>query len=310
VLTLRPMTADDAAGWAGLLAACEEVDRRGEHYDVEDCVEELGDPGLDLAADTWFVLDGGQPVGYQILRLRPGAQRLVLSEGAVHPAFRGRGIGSALLVSAREWAAERDASIVMQVPETQVGAVALAVGAGLTAVRWWSDMRRDLALPVAPAALPDGLTVAALGPPYDAARWDEPLRAAHNAAFAEHWGASPVPAQTWAHLRGGNRNFRPGCSAAALTGSGAVAGYVLGYEFDADTARTGVRDLYVATVGTVREWRGRGVAGALLAHVLAVAAADGFGRSSLTVDTQNPTGALGVYDRAGYVVRRREVSYA
>ncbi|MDN5932703.1 MAG: GNAT family N-acetyltransferase [Pseudonocardia sp.] len=308
-LQMRPMTPDDAAGWAALLAVCEEADGRGEHYDVEDCAEELAEPGLDLTADTWFVLDDDHPVGYQILHLRPGAQRWALSEAAVHPAHRGRGVGSALLARAREWAAQRGAGFVLQVPETQVDAVELAVGAGLTAVRWWSELRRDLARPVVPAALPDGLTVAPLGPPYEAARWDEPLRAAHNAAFAGHWGSSPVPADTWAHLRGGNRNFRPACSAAALTGAGAVAGYLLAYEFDADTARTGVRDLYVATVGTVDEWRGRGVAGALLAHVLTVAAADGFGRSSLTVDTQNPTGALGVYDRAGYVVHRREVSY-
>lgn len=161
---------------------------------------------------------------------------------------------------------------------------------------------------MAPAALPDGLTLHPLGPPYDGPRWDEPLRAAHNAAFAAHRGSSPVPAGTWAHLRGGNRDVRPACSAAALTGTGAVAGYLLAYEFDADTARTGIRDLYVASVGTVPGWRGRGLAGALLAHVLAVAAAVGFGRSSLTVDAQNPTGALG--DRAGYVVHRREVGFA
>jgi hypothetical protein len=114
--------------------------------------------------------------------------------------------------------------------------------------------------PITPALVPTGLTVASLGPRYDAARWDEPLRAAHNAACADHWGSAPVSQQAWVHWRTGNRSFRPGCSAVATTADGEIAGYVLGYEYDADTERTGRRDLYVATVAPSppigdEEWR-------------------------------------------------------
>lgn len=310
-LLRRPMAADDAARWAELLAACEAHDVRGEHWSVQDCADDLDDPELDLAADTELVLDDGRPVAYQMLRLRVSALgRRLHAEAAVHPAHRGRGIGTELLASAQRHAAERDAVLELRIAEDCADAVELAVAAGLTAVRWWSDLRRDLvAEPVVPLPVPDGLTVQALGPPYDAARWDEPLRAAHNAAFADHWGSAPVGAAAWAHGRT-NHNFRPDCSAAAVTGSGEVAGYLLAYEFAEDTARTGARELHVATLGTVLEWRGRGVAGALLAHALAVGAADGFARSSLGVDAHNPTGALGIYDRAGYVRHRREVSWA
>lgn len=70
-----------------------------------------------------------------------------------------------------------------------------------------------------------------------------------------------------------------------------------------ETERTGVPELPVATDGTVREWRG--AADALLAHVLAAGAAAGYTRSSSTVDTADPTGALGVHARAGYTPRRR-----
>jgi ribosomal protein S18 acetylase RimI-like enzyme len=180
----------------------------------------------------------------------------------------------------------------------------------MTAMRWWSEMTRDLREPVTPVPVPDGLTVVPLGPPYDAARWDGPLRAAHNAAFADHWGSTPVSAQAWAHYRTGGRAFRPACSAVALTAGDQVAGYLLAYEYEADTARTGRRDVYVGTVGTLTAHRGRGIAAALLAHVLAAAAGLGYATSSLTVDTQNPTGALGVYERAGYRLRRREVTYS
>ncbi|OLT22263.1 hypothetical protein BJF78_07670 [Pseudonocardia sp. CNS-139] len=178
----------------------------------------------------------------------------------------------------------------------------------MTPVRWWSEMTRGLAGPVPAAAPPPGLELSPLGPGYDAARWDAPLLAAHNAAFADHWGSTPTTAASWTHFRTG-RAFRPACSVAALAPDGTVAGYVMAYEFEADTAASGVRDLHVGTVGTLRAHRRRGVAAAMLAHVLRTGAGLGYGTSSLTVDAQNPTGALGVYERAGYRLHRREVTY-
>jgi ribosomal protein S18 acetylase RimI-like enzyme len=79
---------------------------------------------------------------------------------------------------------------------------------------------------------------------------------------------------------------------------------------DVDLARDSVRDLYVATVGTVPDRRGRGVAAALLTHALERARDGGYDSSSLHVDAQNPTGALGVYRRAGYLPVARQVTYA
>jgi len=302
-LTRRRPEPADAAALAALRNACEAVDRLGEHHDADDCAEEFTDPRLDLDGSL-LVLDGGTPVAAQLLYHL--GERLHAA-GEVHPDHRGRGIGSQLLAVARERAAVLGARLEVRVPEAKRDAVALAEGEGLTPVRWWSELRRDLADPVVPVPLPDGLTLHPLGPDHDP-RWDEPLRTAHNAAFADHFGSVAVDADAWVH-RTRSRHFRPTCSAAAATADGAVVGYLLAEEYEADTAATGVRELYVGTLGTVRDWRGRGVAGALLAHALATAAPEGYGRSSLTVDAGNPTGALGVYARAGYVLLRRDVTY-
>lgn len=303
------MTPDDAGRWAGLLAACEQVDRIGEHYDGADCAEELADPDLDLAVDSLLVLDGERAVAALVMPLRTGGSRRLIADGAVHPEHRGRGIGTALIEVARRRAAERDATVMLWADEALPDVAALASRSGFTPVRWWSDLRRDLSDPVHPVPLPDGLTAIALGPGYDPHRWDERLRAAHNAAFADHWGSTVLSAEAWRHHETGSRNFRPALSVAACTPSGEVGGYVLAFEYTAETERTGMRQLHVATVGTVREWRGRGVAGALLAHVLAAGATAGFTRSSLTVDSANPTGALGVYARAGYALHRRKCTW-
>lgn len=303
------MTLADAGRWAELLTACEEVDRIGDHYDVADCADELADPDLDPATDSVLVLDGDRAVAALVMHLRTGGFRRLIADGVVHPEYRGRGLGTELLGVARRRAAERDATVQLWVDDAVPDALAFASGSGLTAVRWWSQLRRDLAQPVLPVPLVEGLTPFPLGPFYDTERWDEPLRVAHNAAFADHWGSTEMDAAAWRHHETGSRHFLPEFSVAACTSSGEVAGYVLAMEFAAETARTGVRELHVATVGTVREWRGRGVAGALLAHVLAAGAAAGYPRSSLTVDSDNPTGALGVYDRAGYTAHRRKVTW-
>jgi mycothiol synthase len=311
-LRARPLQRHDATRFAALLQAVEEVDRRDEHVDADDCAELLGDPELDLERDSLVVLDAhGRAVAYQVLHLGSGPPlgRRVVASAAVHPAFRRRGIGTALMAVALERADALDAALVTRLAETGADAIALAERAGMRAVRWWSELTRELAVPVKAVPPPRGITVAALGPPYDAARWDEPLRLAHNSAFADHWGSAAVGPTAWAHQRTGTRAFRPGCSAVALVPDGSVAGYVLSYEYAVATARTGVRDLYVGTVGTLAVYRGRGIAGALLAHVLQAAVDQGYGTSSLTVDAENPTGALGVYDRAGFRLHRREVTY-
>lgn len=257
------MALDDAGRWAALLAAAEEVDRTGEHYDAADCAVELADPELDLARDSVLLLDGDAPVASQLLLVRgPAGARTVHVDGVVHPAHRGRGIGAALLDRARRRAAELGAELQIRVSELVPGAVGLVESAGLTAVRWWWELRRDLTAPTAAVELPPGLALTSLGPVYDPASWDEPLRVARNESFA------------------------------------------------AATARTGHRDLYVATVGTVPAWRGRGVAAALLAHALDRARARGYATSSLHVDAQNPTGALGVYRRAGYRTASRQITFA
>ncbi|HXV93315.1 MAG TPA: GNAT family N-acetyltransferase [Pseudonocardia sp.] len=321
-LHARPMHAGDAAAWADLLAAAEEAARTGEHYDVEDLVEELADPGVDHARDSLLVLEGELPVAYQILhRRRPDDRLWLVSEGTVRPSHRRRGVGAALIADGLRRAAEEDARYSMRVMGLDTGATAAAERAGLVPVRWWSQMSRPMTASttgsttgpttgLVAAPLPDGLVLHTLGPDYDAARWDEPLRAAHNAAFADHWGSSPVSAQAWAPTRTGSRSFRPAASVAVCTPGGDVVGYVLSQEHVAETARTGRRDLWVLDVGTLRAWRGRGVASAALAHVLATARDLGYDTASLFVDTGNPTGALGVYTRQGFRPVRRDVSYA
>jgi mycothiol synthase len=66
--------------------------------------------------------------------------------------------------------------------------------------------------------------------------------------------------------------------------------------------------LLAALVGTRRAGRNRGIASALLSRALADGKAAGFGTSSLVVDADSLTGAVGLYKRIGYTVERTGIS--
>ena len=88
--TTRPLTLADVAAVTEVIAA-QELDDVGEVVIEEaDLVGEWGRPSYDLAASSVGVLDGDRLVAYAEVM---GADR---GDAAVHPDYRGRGLGTAL----------------------------------------------------------------------------------------------------------------------------------------------------------------------------------------------------------------------
>jgi mycothiol synthase len=125
----------------------------------------------------------------------------------------------------------------------------------------WS-LKRSLDLAGPQVQLADGVRLV----PFDMSM-DEALRATHNEVFLDHWGSTPKDEESWKIEVTGARAFRGGSSYLVLDGE-TIAAYVLGYECDADTAVTGIKELYIGDLGTRRSHRGRGLARAALAKVL------------------------------------------
>ncbi|MBM7783534.1 GNAT family N-acetyltransferase [Tenggerimyces flavus] len=313
-IVARAIDKGDVDAWVALLQAVERVDDEGENYDADDLLEELADSKLDPALDTLGLWDGERMVGYAKVSTRPGAVEVdrVWMEGRIDPDWRRRGLGRRLL----EWSCARATAAHAEhnpdVPgacmaganSENAGAAALYVDAGFAPSRYFSNLKRDLTQPVPIAEPPAGLMVSAFD-----ARWDEATRVAHNEAFRDHWGSRPRDAEDWRTWVSGSRSFRAPLCRLALDGD-QVAGYVLSYEHAAEAEATGVRELWIGQVGTQRPYRGRGVARALLAQVLTAAAEAGYRRVGLGVDAENPTGALGLYERLGFVVLRSFANYA
>jgi len=309
----RPIDKGDAGAWAELLAAKEKVDQEGENYDADDLIEELSDPKLDAEKDTIGLWADGAMVGYAAVRWRANVIDVdrVGTEGTVHPEWRGRGLGAALLPwiirRAGEVHAERhpevDGEINTGAISTNVGAHDLLTSHGFEECRYFFHMQRTFDAPVPEVTVPEGLKVVAYDPSYD-----QRLMDAHNEAFMDHWGSTPKDEETWKVWFTGSRAFRGDVCRLVVDGDKIVA-YALGYEYVADTEATGIREVYIGQVGTLRSHRGRGLARLALAELLTESQRTGYKRASLGVDADNPTGALGLYERLGFTQVSKTISY-
>ena len=304
-LSWRPIEPAQVAEWAALLAAIEAVEREDEHSSEQDLLEEFSYPYCDFARGSVAVYDGGAMAGYCVLTSQSAADPVhrMRQHGGVHPAYRSRGLGGQLLGWAETAAVPLHQERYPGRPLTLSGscisrnddAAELYAAHGYRQVRWFHGMTKDLtaALPDVPA--PAGVQIAGFTP---AISQDALL--VFNEAFRDHWGSIQSNAEQWAYHTG-ERAFRPALSFLAYAGQEPL-GVIICYEYDAATEATGIRDLHIPLIGTRRAGRKRGIASALMFRAFTEARAAGFSTASLGVDTDSPTGALGLYERAGFTV--------
>ena len=309
-IVLRPITPAD-------LAAVHALERRVETHDaipiatpLEEFEEWCDDPHLDLAADTRLVEFEGRVLGWARVWHRPSPVREARTYlmGAVDPAQRGHGLGSVLLA----WQIGRSRALLRaaagslpryvraQAYDFEHARLRLFGRHGMRVVRYMDELLRPLD-DVPPLVPVEGVRIV----PWDAARSDE-SRLAQNAAFADHWGSVPRDPQTWAHELSAHGS-RPDLSFMALA-DGQVVGVCRNAHFPGDEATLGRRDGWVTHVSTIRAFRGRGIASALVSHSLAAFRGAGLTHAALGVDSENVTGAYAIYERLGFrPIHRAEV---
>ncbi|MGY2065392.1 GNAT family N-acetyltransferase [Blastococcus sp. SYSU DS0619] len=313
-LTVRPLRADDADAVAALLAASEPVDHTGDHPDGADLVELWVNELVDLDHDGLLVQSrDGTVVGYATTIAPPTFRDAygVHLQGRVHPEWRGQGIGRALLAWQLDRGAELHATRHPEAPArltatvytSQTSLEALLRRAGLEQLRWFFHMERPL------TGLPDRRVVEGVQlVPFTWDR-DEQVRQAHNAAFTEHYGSSERDAVSWQVMFTGMRAFRPDLSVLAVL-DGEVVGYALAYVHESGGRATGTRQCYFGQIGVVPRARGRGLSKAVIIEALHVAAANDCQTAGLEVDSENSTGALGLYESLGFSTAHTQVSWS
>jgi mycothiol synthase len=312
-LAWRTLTAADIPAVTALYAAGEAVDDTGELLSEEDFEQKFREANLPEGSIAAFTGDSLVAYGLVWPRADPSLVHRVHLDGMVHPDFRRQGIGSSLLP--RQVAQARSLHVAAHpaVPlvasalvESHVaGHIALVSSLGFTADRHFHEMEVALGESLAQVPIPPGYEIV----PFSAPRAEE-VRQVVNAAFAQHWGWSPRTPEEFAASFTDSRRFVPSASFLALDrASGAVIGFVLSRYYPVVEEQTGVRELWIGDVGTLGEHRGRGVASALLGWTLARGQEQGYHRAGLSVDSANSTGALGIYERAGFKVARTWIDY-
>ncbi|GAA3706288.1 GNAT family N-acetyltransferase [Zhihengliuella alba] len=307
----RPITTDDLEAWAVLHNLVGAYDDSGEVANAVQMGEVLTIPGRDPELDTLAWWEGGAMIAYSTVSVREVAKDGVAKahlDGGVHPDYRGRGLGRAILAAGeqrvRRLAAERHPGLPVQIDLwntlTNTGFQELAGEHGYAAARYFMDMRIELGAwtpPESPAAIADPVRIDPVLSPQ--------VHRAHLDAFRDHWNFTPGSLEKWQHFVAGSA-FRPEFSRLALDPEEAgdpVDAYVLSEEWEAG-------EIYVALVGTRRRARGRGLASTLLTDVVRQAKAAGYERIELGVDSDSPTGAVGLYERIGFRPIRRSVEYS
>ena len=231
----------------------------------------------------------------------------------VHPDHRREGHGSHLLAWAEGRAraslnadegvpTDKPQQFGSNGPENVPAVQAFATARGYAPYRYHFEMRRPLADSIRQAPLPEGLEVRPVTPAQHRAIWD-----ADAESFRDHWDhAEPVDGDFERFF--GDPELDTSLWQVAWDDD-EVAGLVLNTIYPHENEQSGEQIGWVDSVATRRPWRGRGVASALIARSLAVLRERGMEIAALGVDSENPTGALGLYQSFGFAPMRRYVFF-
>ena len=309
----RPLRDGDYATLALLFNAASVVDGRAQHQAAEELQEEFEALPVDLPVDTLAAWQGDALLGavyMWYLRSDVREERCYVL-GTVHPDHRGRGIGRHLLA----WGLERAAALLrssgndlpkfirVDAPHTNTSALRLFERFGLDPIRYFADLRADLSATQPPLRLATGFRII----PWNV-DCNEEVRHVRNSAFMDHWGSTPVTAEWWTAQTTGFGS-RPDWSYFAVDTDDRIVGYVITHRYDNDDELLGAKYAWIDNIGTLAEWRGRGVASRLISAALDTYRRHGMHFAALGVDSANPTGAYRLYESLGFRPWRQFVTY-
>lgn len=310
----RPLRESDYAILAELLNDSSVVDGRAQRQVADELREEFESHPVSLDNHTLAAWNDGQLIGVIYAYYLPSEVREVRCYlfGTVAPSFRGRGIGRHLLAWGEHTAAgllrsspsDLPRYVRVDTPRANTSAIRLYERAGLAPIRYFADLRLRLAQSAAPVAT--GTTGVRIVP-WDLARNHEALTV-KNSAFEDHWGSTPMTPEWWESKTSGFGS-RADWSYFALNDADEIVGFLLTHRYEADDELLGGTYAWVDNIGTLKHWRGRGVATSLLTTAIARYRSEGLDFAALGVDSDNPTGAYRLYESVGFAPWRHTVTY-
>lgn len=230
--------------------------------------------------------------------------------GGVLPEFRQQGVGTELMT----WAVQHGELLLQStgrtlpkylrasVSQQNESAARLFGHFEMKAVRFEEDLIRDLTNIPEEDKNPKYLII-----PWDSAR-NEEARIVKNLAFQDHWGSTPTSREHWLQMVNGS-TARLNHSFFAVNQQQEIVGLLLTHRYESDDDLLGKRIGWVDKLATLAEHRKQSIAKNLISHALHSYTEDGLTHAALSVDTQNPTGAYGIYASLGFELYRGTVTF-
>jgi mycothiol synthase len=292
-VSVRPFTEEDFPAIAELLADDEtHLFGRPSRLGVPDVTAWLSE--VDLSRDTWMFEEGDGLVALGWVEKDEHARGV--SIGVVHRDWRGRGLGSQLIERSEDRLRALGVSRVHGVSlAADVAARPLLEGRGYHEVRRFWEMTIELGDDAPPApVLPEGFELEPFSPKLAGA-----FHAALEEAFEDHWEFKPTLFDDWWQRQVAKSDHDPSLWFLVRSGAEVVAAT------RNDPERSGGG--WIGALGVRREWRGRGLAKALLLASFREFHRRGKRRVGLGVDSENPTGATKLYESVGMEVDMEQV---
>jgi len=227
----------------------------------------------------------------------------------IHPEARDQGIEAPMIkwceTRLREKAADhpQDGARFFQAysNEKRVSHITVLETLGYKPVRYGIGMSRSLKN-IPEGDLPEGIEVRPVKPEDCRKIWDASIE-----AFRDHWGFSEPEEEDYTSYST-SKYFQPELWQVAWYGD-EVVGSVMNY-VDLDYNQKLNRNRgWTEEISTHREWCRKGIAKALIVRSMHMHKANGMTEVGLGVDTQNPNGALQLYQSLGYEKEREFITF-
>ena len=297
-IIMRPYAGEaDLPAIAELLNACEAVDRVDIGTSVDELRQEFAHPHLDAAHNIclWQKNDGTL-IGFGALSIvQPSETHSGFLNFHVHPIARNSDIEAQIFA----WAEQQLRAIGGSTP-LELQAVSrtdqgdrprLLERHGFTAARYFFQMARSLAEPIPTPQLPAGFTLRHVEGEQDAADWV----ALFNESFIDHWNHHPMTVERF-HYHNQDPDYDPALDLVAIAADGTFAAFCTGCIYPNDNQRSGRNEGWIVVLGSRRGFRRLGLGRAMLLSCLQQLKSIGAETALLSVDSDNPSKALRLYE--------------
>ena len=314
---IRNYRTEDLPSLVTLINEADAQDKLERATTLQEMEHEMSFPTVSPETDCFLAWAGERLVAYTDTYVRKGDPKMdtettLYCWGVVHPQWRRRGVGRSLLEAAyrrgEEYLAEIEVPRVhfhCNTRDVEEDRMALYEAFGMKRVRYSVNLARPVNGNLPPIVMPEGYRLR----PFDPERDAEEAFQVDNAAFRDHWGHTEGKLEEFLHWMK-MPHIRPELwLLAEKQATGEIVGLGLNV-IDPDwIAQTGRQEGYLDTLAVLGEHRKRGLGTALISKSLQILRDAGMEAVHLHADTENLTGAMRLYQRVGFDVRKTYIAY-